>query len=271
MDLQQIIADIADEIEADAKEIEASADAKDETQHPGPFGIALAGRDGVLSAGTADTRFPIQSISKVLALNLALRERGNHVFERVGREPSGDPFNSLIDLERTHGIPRNPFINAGALVVVDMLVAEQPDGDAVVDFVRELVEGHPVSFNDDVLHEGGDLNRAMLSFMKHHGNLDAPLDRVMDAYAKQCAISVDCKGLALIGNFLSRTARADNDVVATSEAQRHRTVLALMMTCGHYGWLGRFCRSRRAPGEEWRWRRNPSHSARTRIYSSLVA
>lgn len=240
MDLQNVISDIAEQIEADAATIEASADAKDDTLSPGPFGIAVATPDGLLSAGKADIPFPIQSISKVLALSLALEARASRVFERVGREPSGDPFNSVVDLERTKGIPRNPFINAGALVVVDMLVADHSDEDAVVDFVREQLDGRPLSFADDVLHEGGDLNRAMLSFMKHHGNLECSIDQVMAAYVKQCAISVDCAGLALIGRFLTHTRRDGDDAEASRRANRMRTVLALMMTCGHYDGSGDF-------------------------------
>jgi len=240
MDLHQIITDIADEIATDAATIETAADAKHAGATPGPFGMAIATGDGVLTAGAAATPFPIQSIAKVLALDLALRAQGDRVFRRVGREPSGDPFNSVIDLERTQGVPRNPFINAGALVVVDMLVADRPDGDAVVDFVRGQLEGHPVTLDQDVLNEGGDLNRAMLSFMKHHDNLDGPIDRVMDAYGKQCAIAVDCVGLALAGRFLTRTRIDPHNEGEAERARRMRTVLALMMTCGHYDGSGDF-------------------------------
>ncbi|MFC3125422.1 glutaminase A [Pseudoroseomonas globiformis] len=240
MDLQHIISDISDEIEASAAEIEAAAKAKEETSEPGPFGMAVATADAILTTGAADIAFPIQSISKVLALDLALRQLGDRVFERVGREPSGDPFNSVIDLERTLGVPRNPFINAGALVVVDMLVAAHPDGNLVVDFVREQLAGRATSLDDAVLNEDGHLNQAMLSFMKHHGNLHSSIKHVMDAYSKQCAISVDCAGLALAGRFLTRT-RLDPDVDSEMKrAQRIRSVLALMMTCGHYDGSGDF-------------------------------
>jgi glutaminase len=240
MDLQDIIAGIADEIARDAAGIEASADAKDAGAAPGPFGIAIVTADALLTAGAADRPFPIQSISKVLALELALSARGDRLFARVGREPSGDPFNSVIDLERTQGVPRNPFINAGALVVVDMLVAARDDPDQVVDFVRAQLDGGTVDLDDAVLNEGGDLNRAMLSFMKHHGNLHAPVDRVLDAYGRQCAIRVDCAGLARAGRFLARTRLAPDDRDDLARARRMRTILALMMTCGHYDGSGDF-------------------------------
>ena len=139
--IQRIIDDVVAEIETKAVEIEASAERKDEDAAPGPIGIAIALPDGsVLSAGAATTGFPIQSISKLFALDLALEAIGDAVFERVGREPSGDPFNSIIDLERTKGLPRNPFVNAGALVVVDILVendANDSGRDAVTALVRD--------------------------------------------------------------------------------------------------------------------------------------
>lgn len=240
MDLQHIVRDIAEDITANAATLEAAADAKDQNARPGPFGIAVATADGVITAGAADRLFPIQSISKVFALDLALRAYGDRVFERVGREPSGDPFNSVIDLERTCGVPRNPFINAGALVVVDMLVETHASQDAVVDLVRRELDGRPLELNEAVLTEGGHLNRAMLSFMKHHDNLDGPIEEVLHAYAKQCAISVDCAGLARAGLFLSRTRLHEGDDEETARARRMRKVLALMMTCGHYDGSGDF-------------------------------
>jgi glutaminase len=236
MNYDQILADIAGEITRNASEIEDEADAEDTAAEPGPFGIAIAMLDGKICTAGATDRFPIQSISKVLSLDLALRGIGSRVFKRVGREPSGDPFNSLVDLERTNGIPRNPFINAGALVVVDILV-EQFGSDArnlVLDLVRSEVSQGEVSLNDEVLNEGTDLNRAMLNFMSHHGNLRSSPDAVLDAYIRQCAIEVDVGGLAQAGRFLARTRRDKEDEREDCRGRQSRTVLALMTTCGHY-------------------------------------
>lgn len=246
-ELNQIIADIAGEISRDAARIEEAADAKEEGRGPGPFGIAVATAAGdMLSAGVAQTGFPLQSIAKVFALEVALCAIGDDVFKRVGREPSGDPFDSIVDLERTGGIPRNPFVNAGALVVVDVL-AEALDDDshasAVVDFVRHHGQLASVDLNGEVLaseHKGGDLNRAMMSFMRHHGNLRSPLDEVMEAYVNQCAIMLDCEGLARTGLFLAHTRRDPADKAADAIATRMRKLLALMMTCGHYDGSGDF-------------------------------
>ena len=245
MTLTQIATEIATEIRAKAHEIEGAADAKTPGLAPGPFGMAIALANGsLIHAGAADTPFPIQSISKVFALSLALETQANAVFERVGREPSGDPFNSVIDLERTYGVPRNPFINAGALIVVDMLVERFGEGarDAVLDLVRGKISDPAaqaaVALDAEVLNEDGELNRAMLHFMAYHDNIRSPIDAVMDAYARQCAVRVDCVGLAQAGGYLADT-RMSADAT-DDRAVRMRTTLALMMTCGHYDGSGDF-------------------------------
>lgn len=240
MQIEPILADIVAEIEAKAAEIEAAADRKDPDAAPGPIGIAVATPDHVHRAGAFDQPFPIQSISKVFALDLALRQHGDAIFKRVGREPSGDPFNSVIDLERTCGIPRNPFINAGALVVCDLLAEQAGDANPVETLLRHAVGDLPVDLNEDVLSSDGDLNRAMLSFMKHHGNVEQPIDAVLELYARQCALSLDCRGLAVSGRFLAHTRLAPDDKDAFKRACQNRMVLALMMTCGHYDGSGDF-------------------------------
>ncbi|PTQ65760.1 L-glutaminase [Sphingomonas sp. PP-CE-3G-477] len=244
MPLADIAAEIAATIQRDARDIEHAADAKIAGLEPGPFGMAIAMADGsLIRAGSADTVFPIQSISKVFALSLAIEKIGDPLFKRVGREPSGDPFNSVIDLERTCGVPRNPFINAGALVIVDMLVEHFGDRakDAVLNLVRDGIDDtaakSAVALDKDVLEEGGDLNRAMLHFMVHHDNIRSPIDAIMDAYARQCAVAVDCVGLAQAGRYLADTRISAN---TADRAKRMRTILALMMTCGHYDGSGDF-------------------------------
>ncbi|MFS0738182.1 glutaminase A [Sphingomonas sp. 1P06PA] len=245
MKLNDIVTDIALKIAARASEIEGAADAKEEGLDPGPFGIAIASPDGgVFTAGCADTSFPIQSIGKIFALELAMEAIGDKVFERVGREPSGDPFNSIIDLERNNGVPRNPFVNAGALAVVDVLLDRPGHArcKSVVSFVTDQLGRAPI-LDDDVLaseHEGGDLNRAMLNFMRHHGNLRCDPDEVLDAYVDQCAISLNCADLARAGLFLTRTRLTHDDEEASERAARVRKLLALMMTCGHYDGSGDF-------------------------------
>ncbi len=212
------------------------------------FGIAVFTAKGELvSAGNAGVGFPIQSISKLFALEVALERLGEKLWDRVGREPSGDPFNSIIDLERLKGIPRNPFINAGALVVCDALVslAARRKSLQVADFVRDMLGGEKIELDEGVVasgRTGGHLNRSLMSMAKHHGNLDNELDAVMDAYATQCAIRLDTRGLARAGRFLMHddASEGPDEERGVAAAKRARRIMALMMLCGQYDGSGEF-------------------------------
>lgn len=228
--LEALVTRIVDEVLEDR----GSGDGSDAS---GRLGLAVALTDGrTASAGAADAPFAIQSISKVFALDMALERLGSALMRRVGCEPSGRPFDSIIDLELAEGVPRNPFMNAGALVIVDRLTAAG-DADVAADVARRL--GAPVTIDEDVVAselDGGDLNRALIGLMRHHGNLQGETEPLLEAYARQCAIQLDCRSLALAGLSLGRPAGP-----AGSEAERRRRdVLALMMTCGHYDGSGRF-------------------------------
>lgn len=250
--LEGVVADVRAAAPARYEEAIAAAEAKGKKlPNKGDFdafGIAVFTAEGELvSAGNAGVAFPIQSISKLFALEVALARLGEKLWDRVGREPSGDPFNSIIDLERLKGIPRNPFINAGALVVCDALVslAARRKSLQVVDFVRDMLDGEAIELDDGVVASGstgGHLNRSLMSMAKHHGNLDNELDAVMDAYATQCAIRLDARGLARAGRFLMHD---DPDAGPDQErgvaaAKRARRIMALMMLCGQYDGSGDF-------------------------------
>jgi glutaminase len=211
------------------------------------FGMAILTRDGdMVCGGDAETPFSIQSISKVFSLELALEAHGEALWERVGRDPSGDPFNSIIDLERHRGTPRNPFINAGALVVIDMLLdrySADEEVQAVVDFVAELLEGEKFSLDEKVARSdetGGHLNRALLSLAKHFKNVRNEIDDVMRAYVRQCAIELSCRQLARVGRFLMLEGPDERAQPGLKASRRARRILALMMTSGLYDGAGEF-------------------------------
>lgn len=247
-DIESAVAEVVKAIAAEKADILAAApDEKRDVPDAEDFGIAVVLRDGtVIVGGTTRTAFPIQSISKAFALEIALETCGDRVFERVGREPSGDPFNSIIDMERHEGVPRNPFINAGALVIVDMLVgAAGSDGDVepVNDFVRRRLGGDVFELNEDVLESeltAGDLNRALMSLAKHFDNFHQPIDRVMRTYVRQCAIALDCVQLAKVGQFLVLEDSQDGSPRSDEAARRAQRIMALMMTCGQYDGSGDF-------------------------------
>ena len=228
-------------------EAEAAGRPKPREGDFGKFGIAVHTRMGQLvSAGNAGAGFPIQSISKVFALEVALEAVGEGLWKRIGREPSGDPFNSIIDLERNRGIPRNPFINAGALVVCDILVGlggRAGPNRHVARRLERLLGGETLEFDETVMESdrtGGDLNRSLMFMARHFGNLEHDVDRVMEAYVHQCAIRLDCRGLARAGAFLMLDDPDDGDEVTVAAARRARRILAVMMLCGQYDGSGDF-------------------------------
>ena len=253
--LKAILEDVVGEVRKAAPDLyeQAVADAA-EAGKPAPrkgdfekFGIAVHTRTGLLvTAGNAGVGFPIQSISKVFALELALAALGEKLWRRLGREPSGDPFNSIIDLERDKGIPRNPFINAGALVVCDVLVGLGGNAGPnrhVVRLLEDLLDDGRLDLDARVMdsdRSGGDLNRSLMFMASHYGNLRHPVEKVMDAYVHQCAITLDCKGLARAGRFLLLDEPEDAGHVGVAAARRARRILSIMMLCGQYDGSGDF-------------------------------
>ena len=183
----------------------------------------------------------IQSIAKVFSLTLATRLEGDAVWERVSREPSGTAFNSLVQLEVERGIPRNPFINAGALVVLDMVLSHQREGeDLVLDFVRRAGASPDVGYDPVVAaaeRATGHRNRALAHFLKSFGNLRNDPDRVLDAYFLLCSISMSCSELASAFQYLATGGlTAGGEEVAT--ARQVKRVNAVMLTCGVYDEAG---------------------------------
>lgn len=210
---------------------------------PLQFGLALRTCDGeVAQAGDSAVPFSIQSMSKVFSLTLAIRAKGEALWHRIGREPSGSPFNSLVQLETERGIPRNPFINAGAIAVADRLVS-LGDGKAELLALLGRLCGEPVGIDAEVARSEADhgyRNAALANFMKGFGTLDNDVATVLDVYFNQCAIAMSCEQLACAAGYLCRDGRHPlAGVPVLSEAQTRR-VNALMLTCGTYDAAGEF-------------------------------
>jgi glutaminase len=209
------------------------------------FGMAIVTLDGhVYSVGDAHVRFSIQSISKLFACTLAFQLLGDSLWQRVGREPSGTAFNSLVQLETERGRPRNPFINAGALVVTDVLCRRFVRADtALVEFVRRLCGATDVNYDSRVAEselQHAERNRAMAHFIASFRNLHMPPDAVVEAYCRQCAIEMNCVELARAALFLTNggvVPGTDERIVDSSSAKR---LSALMLTCGTYDAAGDF-------------------------------
>ncbi|MBT2506457.1 glutaminase [Streptomyces sp. ISL-98] len=220
---------------------------------PRRFGMAVADIDGnVYGVGDWQRPFSTQSITKVFALALALASGGDSLWKHVGREPSGNPFNSLVQLEYENGIPRNPFINAGALVVTDRLQSLTGDASSeLLDFLRQESGNPDLAFDPQVAESEsthGDRNAALAHFMASYGNITNPVPTLLDHYFWQCAIEMSCADLALAARFLARHGlRADGSRLLTrSEAKQ---INAVMLTCGTYDAAGEFAHRVGLPGK----------------------
>lgn len=216
---------------------------------PSRFGLVLVEMDGTEHAvGDVDEPFAIQSISKVFSLVVAMQRADAAdgvaaLWKRVGVEPSGDPFNSLVQLERDRGRPRNPMINAGALVVDDVLLdhCDDPAGD-ITRLLTDLA-GQPVGIDEVIMSQegrSGHRNRAMAFLMSSFGNLTSSVDEVLDLYVRHCAITMTARQLARAARFLANDGvdpASGRPVLGGGQARR---VAALMLTCGTYDAAGQF-------------------------------
>ena len=216
------------------------------------FGMAVCTADGqTFTVGEATTPFSIQSISKVFTLAIALGRLGDQLWGRVGREPSGLAFNSMIQLEHERGIPRNPFINAGAIVVTDAILAGHQPRELlgeILRFLREAAGDDDIHINRAVAaseQAHGHRNLALAHFMAAHGNLLHAPELTCGTYFHQCAIEMSARQLARAGRFLM--GGADGGRILTPA--RRRRINALMMTCGHYDGSGEFAYRVGLPGK----------------------
>ncbi|TPQ22460.1 glutaminase [Streptomyces sporangiiformans] len=220
---------------------------------PRRFGMAVAEPDGTVY-GVGDWRQPFsaQSITKVFTLALVLAGQGDPLWEHVGREPSGNAFNSLVQLEYENGIPRNPFINAGALVVTDRLQAQTGDAvGALLGFLRAESGNTHLAINKDIAASEsahGDRNAALGHFMAAYGNIVNPVPVLLDQYFHQCSIEASCADLALATGFLARHGiRADGTRLLTRSQAKQ--INAIMLTCGTYDAAGEFAYRVGLPGK----------------------
>ncbi|MCB1387829.1 MAG: glutaminase [Rhodobacteraceae bacterium] len=223
---------------------------------PAHFGLALALPDGrVIDGGDTDLAFSIQSISKVFTLALALGRHGEKVWERVGREPSGDPFNSIVQLEYEKGRPRNPFINAGAIAVTDALLSSYAPREAlgeILRFVRYLAGDEEIAIDPAVAQSEkatGFRNVALANFMRAYGTVTGDPAKVLGVYFHHCAIAMTVRQLALSGRFLAFDGRLGPDGPRVVASRLARQINALMLTCGHYDGSGEFAFRVGLPGK----------------------
>jgi glutaminase len=220
------------------------------------FGMAVITVDGeTFETGDSWMPFSIQSISKVFTLTLALQRLGDELWTRVGREPSGSRFNSIVQLEAEHGIPRNPFINAGAIVVTDTLVAGRKPDQVIADIrdnLRDFAEAETIDIDTEVARseaETGFRNYSLANFMRGFDNLKNPVEDTLTAYFNQCAIRITCRQLARAGLFLANGGVDPISGEKVISPEHARRICAVMMTCGHYDASGEFAFQVGLPGK----------------------
>lgn len=209
------------------------------------FGMALVTCDGtVFEVGDARECFSIQSMSKVFTLTLAMEAVGDELWKRVEREPSGDPFNSLIQLEHEKGIPRNPFMNAGALVTADVILSNVDEaGRTLLEFMRAR-SGNPEVHTSEAIarseRETGYRNVALANFIRSYGNLHNDPDAVLDFYYLQCSLMMDCVDVARSVQFLARRGWCGISGTRVISEESATRINSLMMTAGTYDAAGDF-------------------------------
>jgi glutaminase len=221
---------------------------------PHHFGIAVCDTSGqVFKAGDADIPFSIQSISKLLSLTLALDLYGEKLWERVGREPSGQAFNSIIELELKEGIPRNPFINAGALQVCDMLQSRYAAPKQRIKELAWQLSGNPgIYANKDVAAsemQFGARSAAMAHLMKAFDNFANPVDEVLETYFHACSLEMSCVDLVKGVSFLANKGRSVVDQTQVVSNRQSKQINALLATCGLYDEAGEFAYRVGLPGK----------------------
>ncbi|WP_428026477.1 glutaminase [Arcobacter sp.] len=256
MDFNNILKEIQDEIQKyftrgklpDYIPMLAQADEND-------FAMSLITLDGEeFNIGCSDKKFSIQSISKVYTFTLALEHYSKQLYTRVGHEPSGDPFNSLVQLEYESGIPRNPFINAGAIVTTDCLSSIYGENafNEILNFIRKVSNDTTIANDEEIFTSElghGFRNFALINLMKSYSNIKNPVDDVIQTYFKQCSIMMNTKQLAKSMLFLANHGKdpfSKSTIINVSKAKR---INSLMLTCGHYDASGDFAYRVGLPGK----------------------
>ncbi len=207
------------------------------------LGIAIATLDGqTYTCGDAHVPFSIQSISKVFALALAFERMGNDIWKRVRKEPSGSAFNSIVQLDYEKGIPRNPFINAGAILITDILCSRfvQPEF-SVLQFIRRLAQNNHIDYNMKVASselQYAHRNLSIAYLMKSFDNLHNDPRHVVKTYCTQCAIEMTCLDLAKAGLFLANKGCIPTTKECIIDDESAKKINAIMLTCGAYDAAG---------------------------------
>jgi glutaminase len=223
---------------------------------PHKLGIVLVLEDGsTFAAGDADEPFSIQSLSYVFGLSLALQHLKSALWNHVGREPSGSPVSSIVQLEVERGRPRNPMTSPGAIVVCDQLLGRRPLAEVeyeLIGFLRERAADESIDVDERLAlseSQAGAFNRSLAHFIAAFGNLMNPVEDVLSLYYRHCSVAMSCRQLARAGLYLAFDGADPVSGDAVTTQSRSRRINALMLTCGHYDNSGDFAFRVGLPGK----------------------
>lgn len=222
--------------------------------NPDQFGVCITTINGERhTSGDADVKFSIQSMAKVLSLSFVLSQVGDKLWSRMDFEPSGSAFNSLVQLESEAGIPRNPLINAGAIVVCDMICTlyDNPKEELLI-YLRKVSRIEDLEYSEDIANSErrtGYRNYALVNFIKSFGNIHNDCDQVIELYFHLCSIEMSCKEIAYTFGFLANKGKQlDTNLEIVTPFQSKR-INAIMQTCGFYDEAGEFAFKVGLPGK----------------------
>lgn len=221
---------------------------------PDKFGVHMTNLDGQnFGMGDHLEKFSIQSIAKVLSLSLAVKFLGEKIWTRIDVEPSGTKFDSLLLLETYKGIPRNPFINSGAIVICDILITHLENArEEFLEFVRDLSDIPDLDYSDDIADSEkatGFRNVALCNFIKSLDNIDNDPDEVLDFYFDMCSLEMNCEELSRTFSFLANGGEKLSDGKKILTRSQTKRINALMLTCGFYDESGEFAFKVGLPGK----------------------
>ena len=255
MNYQQIIEEIYQKVKSKPDNgIIASYIPELQNVNPDSFGMNITTISGdCFGVGDFQQKFSIQSISKVLSFTYALKLIGYKLWERVGVEPSGDPFNSLVQLEFENGIPRNPLINSGAIVICDILMSElENPKEELLRFVRKLGNNQQINYNQKVVASEkayGFKNVAHANLMKSFGNIKNDIDEVLDFYYHLCSLEMTCKEMSQVFLFLANGGILPYNNERIISLSRSKRINATIQLCGLYDEAGEFAFKVGLPGK----------------------
>ncbi|MCL4166245.1 UNVERIFIED_CONTAM: hypothetical protein GTU68_055162 [Idotea baltica] len=221
---------------------------------PDKFGICLTTIEGEqFFAGDYQESFSIQSIAKVLSLSMAFDLLKDQIWTRVGVEPSGTAFNSLVQLEVESGIPRNPLINAGAIVICDILCThlKEPKKE-LIQFIRQAAQKESIDYDEEIAaseKSSGYRNRALINLMKSFNNIENDIEQVLDLYFHLSSIKMSCTELSRTFLYLANKGKLIDQDITIVSSRKAKRINAIMETCGFYDEAGEFAFRVGLPGK----------------------